>query len=113
MDRPAAEVKADSVVEGMKRYLAFRGSDEKPCALAWSLGAWMVKAPESGSAASLVPTMTVLLLIFSAIMLVRTGVNATIGAGTGVDGVLSGAMWLVVGIAAGMLVDDVKGKLDR
>ncbi len=113
VDRRAVEVKADSVVEGMKRYLAFRGSDEKPCALAWSLGAWMVKAPESGSAASLVPTMTVLLLIFSAIMLVRTGVNATIGADTGVDTVLSSSMWLVVGITAGMLVDVVKGKLDR
>ena len=31
----------------------------------------------------------------------------------GVDAVLSGAMWLVVGIAAGMLVDDAKGRLDR
>lgn len=111
VDRPASEVQPRVVLEGMKKFLGFRGSDDKQWVLGWSLAAWMVNAPTSKSAQSLAPTMTVLLLIFSAIMFARTVVKVTMGLGTDPDTVLSTVMWLVIGCVGGMLLDDLKAKL--
>jgi hypothetical protein len=111
VDRRASDIERDKVVEGMRTYLELKELSGGSTMLAWSLGAWMVRAPDIELPASLAPTMTVLLLAHGLIMLVRTALNWMIGAGTPIDSALSSMMWVVIGLMIGQLYDDAKRKL--